>query len=213
MRFFQHFSKNMHKNILDSNQIELLTLIKEFKRTFYLVGGTAIALQIGHRQSIDFDLFRNGPLKHKAIFDKIQALGYNPVVTRRVTEQINLVINKVKLTFFQYPFDVNKNVKFEDIISMPSLIDLAAMKAYALGRRSKWKDYVDLYFILTKYYSIQDISNRANVIYGDLFSEKQFRAQLCYFEDVDYSEEVIYAGESIQENLIRSFLIDIASEI
>jgi hypothetical protein len=213
MPCFLLFLNDMHKNILDSNQLELLPLIKEFKRTFYLVGGTAIALQIGHRQSIDFDLFRKESLNHKAIFDKIQAQGHKSIVTRRVSEQINLVINQVKLTFFQYPFEISKNVKFEDIISMPPLLDLAAMKAYALGRRSKWKDYVDLYFILTKHYSIQDISNRANVIYGDLFSEKQFRAQLCYFEDVDYSEEVIYAGESIQENLIRSFLIDIASEI
>jgi len=56
MPCFQHFLIDMHKNILNSNQLELLPLVKEFKRTFYLVGGTAIALQIGHRQSIDFDL-------------------------------------------------------------------------------------------------------------------------------------------------------------
>ena len=47
----------MHKEILSENQIELLTLVKQFKRDFYLVGGTAIALHIGHRRSIDFDLF------------------------------------------------------------------------------------------------------------------------------------------------------------
>jgi len=56
MPCFQHFLIDMHKNILNSNQLELLPLVKEFKRTFYLVGETAIALQIGHRQSFDFDL-------------------------------------------------------------------------------------------------------------------------------------------------------------
>jgi len=49
----------MHKEILNNNQIELLPLIGEFSKQFILVGGTAIGLQIGHRQSIDFDLFSN----------------------------------------------------------------------------------------------------------------------------------------------------------
>ena len=48
----------MHKEILSKYQIELLPLLKQFKREYYLVGGTAIALHIGHRRSIDFDLFK-----------------------------------------------------------------------------------------------------------------------------------------------------------
>lgn len=212
MPCFQHFLIDMHKNILNSNQLELLPLVKEFKRTFYLVEGTAIALQIGHRQSIDFDLFRQEPMNQKAIFDKIQALGYKTMVTRRVTDQINLVINQVKLTFFQYPFEIEKKVKFEDIISMPSLLDLAAMKAYALGRRSKWKDYIDLYFIISQYHTIHEIAKRASSIFGELFSEKQFRAQLCYFEDVDYSEDVIFINKEIPNEKIRAYLTDQASK-
>ena len=48
----------MHPDILSKEQKELLPLIRQFKREFYLVGGTAIALQVGHRRSIDFDLFK-----------------------------------------------------------------------------------------------------------------------------------------------------------
>ena len=48
----------MHKEIFNPNQIQLLPLVKQFKKEFYLVGGTAIALHIGHRRSIDFDLFK-----------------------------------------------------------------------------------------------------------------------------------------------------------
>jgi len=51
----------MHKEILDNNQLSLLDLVKSFRREFYLVGGTAIALHIGHRRSIDFDLFKATP--------------------------------------------------------------------------------------------------------------------------------------------------------
>ncbi|MDO8952122.1 MAG: hypothetical protein Q7U86_05815 [Draconibacterium sp.] len=47
----------MHREILSNEQVNLLSIVKQFKREYYLVGGTAIALQIGHRRSIDFDLF------------------------------------------------------------------------------------------------------------------------------------------------------------
>ncbi len=55
----------MHQEIFNKNQIELLPLVQDFKRSFYLVDGTAIALQVGHRRSINFDLFKFTPLNHK----------------------------------------------------------------------------------------------------------------------------------------------------
>lgn len=57
----------MHTEIFNDKQIELLPYIKPFKKSFYMVGGTAIALHIGHRQSIDFDLFTNKQLKKVSI--------------------------------------------------------------------------------------------------------------------------------------------------
>ena len=202
----------MHKEILDDHQIKLLPLVKEFKRTFYLAGGTAIALHIGHRRSIDFDLFRKAAINHKLVLDKINSFNHKPIIMRRVSEQINLVVDNVKFTFFQYPFDVEMSVKFENFISLPPLLDLAAMKAYAMGRRSKWKDYVDLYFILTQYYTINEIAKRASEIFGDLFSEKQFRAQLCYFDDVDYTEEVEFICKPVAQTEIKDKLTLLASQ-
>ena len=131
----------MHEEILNTAQRELLPLMKRFAREYYLVGGTAIALQIGHRRSIDFDMFKQSAINHKKTLDKITEAGFETLVTRRVFEQMNLLVNDVKLTFFQYPFPVVAEEKFKDIFRMPSLLSLAAMKAYALGRRSKWKDY------------------------------------------------------------------------
>lgn len=93
---------------------------------------------------------------------------------------------------------------------MPDLIQLAAMKAFALGRRSKWKDYVDLYFLLKEKFTINDITKRSNQIYGELFSEKQFRAQLMYFKDIDYTEEVIFLRDFPKEKTIMKFLTNIA---
>ena len=91
---------------------------------------------------------------------------------------------------------------------IPALLELAAMKAYALGRRSKWKDYVDLYFILTEHYTMEQICKRATEIFGDLFSEKMFRAQLSYFDDVDYTETVDYiiANPPTEEDIKRKLI-------
>ena len=190
----------MHEEILNTAQRELLPLMKRFAREYYLVGGTAIALQIGHRRSIDFDMFKQSAINHKKTLDKITEAGFETLVTRRVFEQMNLLVNDVKLTFFQYPFPVVAEEKFKDIFRMPSLLSLAAMKAYALGRRSKWKDYVDLYFLLTRHFTIDAISAKAQAIFGDLFSEKLFRAQLSFFDDVDYTEEVEYAIDNPPSN-------------
>lgn len=182
----------MHKEILNSKQLELLPVMATFRREYYLVGGTAIALHLGHRRSIDFDMFKPSAINHKKNLDRLTESGFPCMVTRRVTEQMNLIVNDVKVTFFQYPFPIQATEKLESYFRVPSLLQLAAMKAYALGRRSKWKDYVDLYFLLKDYFSLEEVSACATDLFGDLYSEKMFRAQLCYFEDVDYTEEVDY---------------------
>lgn len=198
----------MHKEILNNNQIELLGLLSAFKREFYLVGGTAIALYIGHRRSIDFDMFKQKSFNSKKILDKIYTKGYKPVITRRVREQLNLIINDVKFTFFEYPYEVKPANNFENVFRLPSLLDLAAMKSFALGRRSKWKDYVDLYFLLKDYFSISEISDRAVELFDQQFSEKLFRAQLSYFNDIDYTEGVEYLVDPVDKETIKEFLIE-----
>ena len=203
----------MHSEILDNRQIELLPLMAQFRREYYLVGGTAIALYIGHRRSIDFDLFKLSPINHKRNLGKISATSFAHTVTRRVAEQMNLIVNDVKVTFFQYPFPVTPTEHFDKYFRLPSLLQLAAMKAYALGRRSKWKDYVDLYFLLREHFTIADITDAATQLFGELYSEKMFRSQLCYFDDVDYSEAVDWLIPNPPTNdEIQRALTDIATQ-
>ena len=198
----------MHSEILNNYQRQLLPLMSGFKREFLLAGGTSIAFHIGHRQSIDFDMFKKSELKITKIISKISDAGYSYTITRNVPEQLNLIINKVNLTFFQYPFPIETPCKYEKIFRMPDLLTLSAMKAYALGRRSKWKDYIDLYFILKNYHTINEITQKAMTIFGDLFSEKLFRAQLCYFEDIDDSEPIIFLKAPPTESAIKKFLTE-----
>ena len=83
------------------------------------------------------------------------------------------------------------------------------MKAYALGRRAKWKDYVDLYVIIRDYYDIHKIIKRTRHIFGLEFNEKLFRAQLSYFKDIDYTEKVDYLkGFEVGDEIIKKKLAD-----
>lgn len=199
----------MHSEILNDQQKQLLPLLAQFRREYYLVGGTAIALYIGHRRSIDFDLFKLSAINHKRNLDRIAASAFAHTVTRRVSDQMNLIVNDVKVTFFQYPFSIEPTAKFESFFRLPSLLQLAAMKAYALGRRSKWKDYVDLYFLLHDHFTITDISSAAYQVFGELYSEKMFRSQLCYFDDIDYTESVDWLlPNPPTEDVIKSTLTE-----
>jgi len=199
----------MHLNILSDRQNELLSFISSFRRNFYLVGGTAIALHIGHRRSIDYDLFTDKALKKSFLKRKIFEQKFDKQLLFEDIDQMHFILNEVKITFFNYPYPIKHNEMVKNIISMPSLLTLSAMKAFALGRRAKLKDYVDLYFILKEYYSIKDISTEANLIFGDLFSEKLFREQMAFHEDIDYSEPVEYLpGFETNEKEIKEFLIN-----
>src|SRR3989344_4579857 len=148
----------MHEEILTSEQVQLLPLFRSFSKNFGLVGGTAIAFYLGHRRSIDFDMFSLSPFVNIEVKRKINKLGYkidSELVNR--LDEFTFLINSVKTTFFNYPYPIKFNEKFKDVFKLPDLITLSAMKAHALAQRAKWKDYVDLYFILKDHYSLNEI--------------------------------------------------------
>jgi len=124
----------MFQNILTNKQNELLDLLSEFSSKYYLVGGTAIALQIGHRRSIDFDLFSFSEIDYQKIVKTIRKLNYDVEYTfNQDTDELSVLVNSVRIFFVLYPFQIDSDVWFKNIISMPRLNILGAMKAYALG--------------------------------------------------------------------------------
>lgn len=203
----------MHQNILTKNQHNLLPFIKQFSTNYYLVGGTAIALQIGHRKSIDFDLFTRGEIDFSFIERTVQHHDLEFKVRYQDKTQITGSIDGVQITFYNYPFAIKTPTKLENYIKMPNLLTLASMKAYALGRRAKWKDYVDMFFLLRDHFSLDDISSNTEEIFGTMFNRKLFREQLSYFGDVDYSEKVEFLGENVvSDEEVKTFLINVSTE-
>src|SRR3989338_11696223 len=137
----------MHPEALPDKGKRLFIYLKQFK-DFYLAGGTAVALQIGHRISVDFDLFskkeiaRNLLTHAKKVFTGIRV---TPSVNNN--DELTLFVEDTKITFLYYPFPtIRPCVKYEGM-SVLSLKELAAAKAYTIGRRGSFKDYVDLYYL------------------------------------------------------------------
>ncbi len=207
----------VYLNILNQNQKDLLPLIKQYQADYYLVGGTAIALLLGHRESIDFDLFtfkNKNQLKTRASLqsktsDKIVAIYEGK-------DQAHFILNGVKITFYNFPFLIPVK-KIIDGIKMPNLLTLAAMKAFALGGRAKWKDYVDLYFILNNGITLSEIIEQADKLFNSsqatLFNYRNFMEQLMFYNDVSYEEEVVYVGlMKPTDEEIKKYLTEISIE-
>lgn len=200
----------MHLDILDDNQKQLLPLIATFAPQFGLVGGTAIALYLGHRRSIDFDLFTLRPFDIQKIKTQIHKTAKIEHIFIQGEGELTVLVNQVRVTFYHYPYPIEFTESLEGTIKLPNLLTLGAMKAFALGKRAKWKDYVDLFFLL-KQFPLTKIIFKADELFGSEFNEKLFRVQLSYFKDVDHSEDVLYMpGHETAQEKIEKYLDEIS---
>ena len=182
----------MHKEILTREQVLFLPLLAQFKKDWGLVGGTAVALYLGHRESIDFDMFSHESFGNLSLQRRIEKMRQIDEIIVNKEGEFTFVIDSVKFIFFHYPFDIDYSENFENVIQLPKLLTLAAMKAFAIGQRNKWKDYVDIYFILRDQYDIEKVSAHAHALFGDRFNGRMFRSQLSYFGDINYREAVTF---------------------
>lgn len=185
----------LHYEILDEKRKKAFVELGQlFGKEYYLAGGTALALQLGHRTSLDFDLFRDQAislfLKQKAAkhFQKAKMLVDN-------SDELSLVINNgIKISFINYYWKpIFPLIKTAEGLPLLSIKDIAATKAYALGRRGNFRDYYDLYVIVKNgYCSLKQIINYCEKKYGDLFSARMFLEQLAYLGDVVVDEKIKY---------------------
>jgi hypothetical protein len=202
----------MHKEIFNRNQLDLLPFLKQYKSRFYLVGGTAIALHLGHRESLDFDLFRMKYFNNTAIKKEVADWNFDFQILAERSDQVHFIVNGVKITFFEFPYSIEAEIIFDKTLRIPDLLTLSAMKAFALGGRSKWKDYVDLYFIIKDHYSIEEITIKAKSLFQGAFNTMLFKKQLCFFDDINYSEIPVYLpGFEVSDDEVKEFLVDVAT--
>ncbi len=198
---------------LDQLSSERQTAFKKlaaFAPPFVLAGGTAIMLQIGHRKSFDFDCFCESETLPANLLRKIRRVLKNQILVKRKTPEFITVVTheQVEITFVCHPYKPLQEPVKTSGIPLFHLEDLAANKAYTLGRRPAWRDYVDLFFFMKrKIYSIGKIVELAEKKFGGEFNSRLFCQQLTYFDDVT-AVETEFLKKSYTEEKIKAFLGD-----
>jgi len=202
--------KNMLKlflESLDKNRLEVFHKLRSFRDIGILGGGTALALQIGHRTSFDFDIFTHNKLNNSLWQKAKNIFGEKTEKTLDSEDQLDLITpENVAVTFFYDDYRPLFKPIASTFINLFDLRDIAINKAYILGKRPKWRDYVDLYFLLKgKYISIKELIDLSRKKIGTDFSEKLFLEQLVYWEDMD-DYTIDFIEKEIEPSEIKLFL-------
>jgi len=166
---------------------DLLELLKELMNEnlfsdFNLVGGTSLALQMGHRNSIDIDLFGDSEINPELFIEILTSFG-DVTVTQSSKNILITKINDIKVDFVNYKYPLLNDYLVVDNIRMLSMKDIAAMKLNAIAGRGSKKDFVDLFFLLEEF-SMEEILQFYKQKYADgsLFMVQK---SLTYFEDAN----------------------------
>jgi hypothetical protein len=183
----QNFAPRL--DILPPPQRRLWDELAAVPPEFVLYGGTAIALHLGHRQSVDFDFFGNRPLDPTHLAPAIPFLA-DATVTQREPNTFSCLVDRggiVKLSFFGLPGIprlLPPLVAPDNGLRVASLLDLAGMKASVVQVRAEAKDYLDIDAILTDgRIGLPTALAAARAIYGAAFNPLATLKALTYFED------------------------------
>jgi hypothetical protein len=171
---------------LDKKRKSLLEKLRPYAEGFVLGGGTALAMQLTHRKSFDFDFFSLSKIPKNLIEKLSQTIPIANVSTDTSDELTFFTKDGIKVTFLNYPYKHAFGLEgFANGLNLFSVKDIAIQKAYTIGRRGEYRDYFDLYAILkNNYISLREAILEAKKIYSGAFDEKMFLEQLVYFEDL-----------------------------
>jgi hypothetical protein len=159
--------------------------IDEFK-SLRLVGGTSLALQIGHRQSIDLDLFGKLEIDEIELSEILHKMGSITLIKK--TKNINIyLIDGIKVDIVNYPYVWLDEISLKDNIRLAGTRDIAAMKLAAITGRGTKKDFIDLFFLL-HLYKLEEMLGFYKLKYYDA-SEILVLKSLAYFDDADAEED------------------------
>jgi len=201
--------KKIYWDILDQKRSEILPLLSNFKDDFYLAGGTALALQLGHRDSIDFDFFSTNSFSTEELFYKIKRIftGHQIVKVQEAKDTLTLIIDQsIKLSFFGYQYELMKPLIDENFLKMASIEDIACMKMSAIISRSVLKDYVDLYFIFHQF-KLATLLNLTNKKFPAIDSNLVLKS-LVYFEDIEKEPIIFKHNQEVSFELIKKYLLE-----
>lgn len=148
-----------------------------------LVGGTSLALQYGHRQSVDLDFFGKMNVSQDEIFDMLSRLNYDYKVLNQTKLILQLVVNKIKVDIIDYSYAWIDEPVIDNGIVLASPKDVAALKINAIEGRGSKKDFIDVYLLL-QHFSLDEILGFYAAKYPN-HSMLMALKSLIYFEDAE----------------------------
>lgn len=203
----------MRTDILSAEQSQALAILSEmdFIQDFYLVGGTALALQYGHRESVDFDFCTDAPFSPDRVSKVLNSKGMSQVNDKE-DGTLNVIFEEVSCSFLLYEYPVlNQFVSFQQGLRLASVADLAAMKVAAIAGRGRKRDFIDLYFICKRDYPLTEVLGLFNTKYESLNqSLYHVHKSLVYFADADPDETPKMFEQDTWEEIKQFFEDEVA---
>jgi hypothetical protein len=197
----------MFWNVLDQNRLDVLPKFVGLVGEFYLAGGTALALQLGHRDSVDFDFFTKDDFSNSKLFEKIKNVSNDQITVKTQDERgtLSAVIgNNIKLSFFEYKYDLIKPPVVTEFFKLASVEDIGCMKLSAIVNWYLLKDYVDLYWILHQV-SLSNLLDLNQKKHRDLDTNLVLKS-LVYFEDVVPEPILFKNNKEVSFEEVKEFL-------
>lgn len=171
--------------LMDLNKVLL-------KHEVILAGGTALALQLGHRISFDLDFFTNKDFRSEAVISKIRRLGSTFKIISEEEGSLIAEIEGIKVSLFHYDYVfLDKPVVYKKV-RLAGILDIASMKVIAVCQRGTKRDFVDLFVILQDipFYKIAEHMTRR---FGkERINPVHIGKSMVYFSDADSDPEPAY---------------------
>jgi hypothetical protein len=185
----------LYKATIDDSTLELLTrlMADEAFNDFVLVGGTALALQLGHRISVDIDLFSTEAFDQNKLLDYLRT-DYNFELDFISKNTLKGEINGVQLDCIAHQYPWINALYLEENIRMASFEDIAAMKLNAIaGNGTRLKDYIDIAFLSGKISFSQMLKGYETKYNSNPIIPVK---AISYFDDINFNEPINMTGGS-----------------
>ncbi|WP_127130712.1 nucleotidyl transferase AbiEii/AbiGii toxin family protein [Pseudoflavitalea rhizosphaerae] len=188
----------LRKETVEEGTLDLIKklMVDDVFRDFNLVGGTALSLMIGHRKSIDIDLFTNKDFSSHEIAEYL-ANRYNAENIQSIKNGVFCFINNIKVDIIAHQYPLVEKLEIIENIRMVSLLDIGAMKLNAIyDNGTRLKDFVDI-FALLQYFSLDQLLSALGKKYPEI-DVSMVGKSLLYHEDIQMKEPIYYIGPEIK---------------
>ncbi|MBU1088595.1 hypothetical protein KKA02_01820 [Patescibacteria group bacterium] len=198
----------LYTEIFDKERLAVWKKLAILEDIGALAGGIGLALQLKHRISYDFDIFCEKSIGRGFLLKVRKVFGEENIktVVDSGDELTVLYKDEIKISFVYFPFEARYKKIKSGSIDLFDVRDLLSNKAYAVGRRGVWRDYIDIFWCLkNEKIDLKGLIKETEKRFDGVFSEKLFLEQLVYFDDIE-DMAVEWIDAKISNDEIKKFL-------